>query len=224
MPRSSKAIADDEASEASDHLFARAWEVPGHAHLVPVALVIVLGSIWHFADARALRWVVSWAEIERANPVPILLHMFVHESLVHLSLNAAALLLLSAPLIAQLGRPPASWLRYLYLFVGSGVCGAAAFLALNMDHQVSMLGSSGAIFGLLGAIARIHPLTGMAVSVKSRRTWLVTKFFIQNHFVLFAVAAVIAVTSGQTTLLAWEAHLGGLLFGFLAAPAFLARP
>ena len=198
--------------------------MPSHAHVFPCVLATLLVAIWYSGDARTLGWVVSWSAIERANPVPILLHMFVHESVVHLSLNVAALLLLSAPLIAQLGRPPASWVRYLYLFIGSGVCGALAFLALNMNHQVSMLGSSGAIFGLLGAIARIHPLTGMAVSVRSRRTWLVTKFFLQNHFVLFVLAAFVAVTSGQITLLAWEAHLGGLLFGFLAAPAFLARP
>lgn len=192
--------------------------------MLPCALVVILVGIWHFADARSLGWVLSWSEIQRANPVPILLHMFVHESLVHLSLNVVALLLLSAPLIAQLGRPPASWVRYLYLFIGSGIGGALTFLALNMNHQVSMLGSSGAIFGLLGAIARIHPLTGMAVSVRSRRTWLVTKFFLQNHFVLLIVAALVAVSTGQITLLAWEAHLGGLLFGFLAAPVFLARP
>ena len=181
-------------------------------------------AIWYFGDARALGWVVSWSAIERANPVPILLHIFVHESVVHLSLNVVALLLLSAPLVAQLGQPPASWVRYFYLFIGSGVCGALAFLALNMNQQVTMLGSSGAIFGLLGAIARIHPVTGMADSVRSRRTWLVTKFFLQNHFVLFTIAALVAVTTGQITLLAWEAHLGGLLFGILAAPAFLARP
>ena len=111
-------------------------------------------AIWYSGDARTLGWVVSWSAIERANPVPILLHMFVHESVVHLSLNVAALLLLSAPLIAQLGRPPASWVRYLYLFIGSGVCGAFAFLALNMNHQVSMLGSSGAM------VIHIRSITG----------------------------------------------------------------
>ena len=51
-----------------------------------------------------------------------------------------------------------------------------------------------------------------------------TKFFLQDHIVLFILAVFVAVTTGQITLLAWEAHLGGLLFGFLAAPAFLARP
>jgi membrane associated rhomboid family serine protease len=112
-------------------------------------------------------------------------------------------------------------LRYAYLLVGSGLFGAAVFLTLNYGSPVSMLGASGAIFGLLGTLARIHPSTGRAVPIASRRTWLVVKLFIQNHVALFALLALIALLTGGAALVAWEAHLGGLLFGFFVAPLFL---
>ncbi|OBX17650.1 hypothetical protein A9995_15275 [Erythrobacter sp. QSSC1-22B] len=53
---------------------------------------------------------------------------------------------------------------------------------------------------------------------------MVVKLFVQNHLVLFAVLAVIAFLSGGGALVAWEAHLGGLLFGFFVAPLFLKFP
>jgi membrane associated rhomboid family serine protease len=148
--------------------------------------------------------------------------MFAHLSLLHLALNALALLVLGGPLVACFGAPPVSWARFLYLYLGAGVCGGIAF-AIVHDDPTPVVGASGAIFGVLGALARVHPATGNLVPVGSRRTWLMTKFFISNHVVLFGIAIVVAVLSGQSQSLAWEAHLGGLLFGFFAAPLFLDR-
>jgi membrane associated rhomboid family serine protease len=147
--------------------------------------------------------------------------MFAHGGLAHVLMNAAALLLLSGPLISRLGKPPVSWMRYIYLMLGSGTSGAILFLMLNRGEASSMLGASGAVFGLLGTLARVHPSTGHAVPIRSRRTWLVARLFVQNHLILFALLAVVALLAGGSTLVAWQAHLGGLLFGFFAAPLFL---
>lgn len=161
-------------------LFEREWDVPWHAHLLPGLLVVAMCGLWFLsADHSMGSWTLSRASIQSAGPLPLLWHMVAHGGLLHLCLNAFAILLLSGPLISRLGQLPLSWLRYLYLFIGSGLSGAALFLVLNQAPNAAMLGSSGAVFGLVAALARVHPVTGEAVPVGSERTWLLTRFFVQ---------------------------------------------
>ncbi|WP_082992800.1 rhomboid family intramembrane serine protease [Erythrobacter sp. QSSC1-22B] len=210
--------------DGGNNLFTRDWPVPWHAHVAPLAIVVLLAGLWLGSDGQMASWAVSWQLLSRNPVLPIFTHIVAHGGLVHILMNSAVLLLLSGPLISRLGKPPIAWLRYLYLLVGSGVSGATFFLLLNNREAASMLGASGAVFGLLGMLARIHPSTGNAVPIRSPRTWMVVKLFVQNHLVLFAVLAVIAFLSGGGALVAWEAHLGGLLFGFFVAPLFLKFP
>lgn len=207
---------------SSEPFFARDWEVPWHAHSVPLLLTAVMTGIWAWGlpNTSPETWYLSWSQVARGKIIPLIAYMFAHLSLLHLTMNAIALLVLGGPLVACFGRPPVSWARFLYLYLGAGVCGGLAFVFVHRDAS-PVVGASGAIFGVLGALARVHPATGSVVPIGSQRTWLVTKFFIGNHAALFAIAAMVAVVTGQAQSLAWEAHLGGLLFGFFAAPLFL---
>jgi membrane associated rhomboid family serine protease len=210
-------------SEDPENLFARDWDVPWHAYLVPVGLAAIIIGIGLALPAEVTgSWALSGHSLRRGEMLPLGLHLLAHGGWAHVGMNVAALVLLSGPLISRLGAPPLSWARYLYLFVGSGLAGAVLFLLLNRD-SASMLGASGAIFGLLGAWARVHPSTGEAVSIRSPRTWILIKVFVQNHLVLFALLVGVAVLTGRSVLVAWEAHLGGLLFGFFATPLYLPR-
>ena len=192
---------------------------------MPTALAAVMLGIWFIVPPDELRqsWTLSGGWLRQAYSPSLLLHLFAHGGWVHLAMNLAALLLLSAPLISRLGGAPFSWARYLYLFAGSGLSGAVMFGIFNQDGVASMLGASGALFGLLGAWARVHPSTGESVPIRSQRTWSLVKVFVQNHVALFALLAVIAVFTGKSALVAWEAHLGGLLFGFFATPLYLPK-
>jgi membrane associated rhomboid family serine protease len=218
-------IGDDDdvlRTEGSNDLFTRYWRVPWHAHIVPgvvAALIIVLS--FSSSPAQMQSWALSWPAIYRHGIAVLALHLIAHGGVVHVLMNAAALLFVSGPVISRLGRPPLSWARYLYLFIGSGLSGGLLFLALHVGTAASMLGSSGAIFGILGALARIHPATGTVVSVRSVRTWMVAKLFIQNHALLVALVFALAILTNHPVGFAWEAHLGGMLFGFFAAPLFL---
>lgn len=200
--------------------------MPWHAHVVPFALALAILGIWLTVppDALMQTWALSWPSLREGRGLPLVLHLFAHGGWPHVGMNVAALMLLSAPLISRLGAPPLSWARYLYLFLGSGLSGAVLFGILNQDGAASMLGASGAIFGLLGALARVHPSTGETVPIRSSRTWSLVKVFVQNHIALFLLLAVVAVFTGNAALVAWEAHLGGLLFGFFATPLYLPRP
>jgi hypothetical protein len=46
---------------------------------------------------------------------------------------------------------------------------------------------------------------------------------VQQNLLLILILAIPAVLGGSAVGLAWEAHLGGLLFGRLAGPWFFAR-
>lgn len=213
--------AEVHAPPSNANLFERDWDVPWHAHLVPVVLAIGMVGFWLAAHGQMSSYAVSWVAIRQDRISPLFLHIFAHGGLPHILMNLVALLILGGPLISRLGKPPLSWARFIYLFIGSGVAGAAMFLLMNRDASLSVLGASGSVFGLVAALARVHPITGELVGITSQRTWSLFKFFVGNHFALFALIAVVAVVSGRAIGLAWEAHLGGLLFGFFTAAIFL---
>lgn len=213
------------ADQSGNELFRREWDVPLHAHLVPLCLAVLMIALWLlFARGGGMEsWAVSWDALQRGRVQVVLLHMFAHGSLLHLALNMLALLVLSGPLTSRFGNFPLAWVRYLYVFVGSGLAGAALFLFLTPNDDSSMLGASGAIFGLLGALARVHPATGELVAIRSSRTWSLIKLFFQNHIALFGLLAIVALLTGTSAIIAWQAHLGGLLFGFFVTPLYLPR-
>jgi membrane associated rhomboid family serine protease len=85
-----------------------------------------------------------------------------------------------------------------------------------------MVGASGAICGLWGAAARIGA-DGAFVPIRSPQVWRQIKAFAVNNAVLFGIIFILVLMSGGKGGLAWEAHLGGFVFGLLAMP-WLAPP
>ena len=73
--------------------------------------------------------------------------MFTHVEVLHIGFNMLALFFLGPMLEQVLGRA-----RFLALYLVSGVAGSAAVMLFSDPHTQS-LGASGAIFGLMGALA-----------------------------------------------------------------------
>ncbi len=72
-------------------------------------------------------------------------YMFLHGSLLHLMVNMYSLYIIGTQLETYLGR-----FKYLTIYLISGICGG--MLSCIASHSASV-GASGAIFGLLGAMA-----------------------------------------------------------------------
>jgi membrane associated rhomboid family serine protease len=216
---------DDPVSEydATKYLFTVESDEMWHRYIPPAALGGLMVAIWLLSTPSfgGSSWAISRQSLEQGRVAPLFLHMFAHGGLLHVMMNTISLIILSPPLIKHLGRPPICFARYLYLFIGSGLSGAALFLTVHSGEASSMLGASGAIFGLLGALTRIHPSTGARVQILSGRTWALAKIFAREHAAVLLLFGLVTLLTPASGSIAWEAHVGGLLFGLFATPIFL---
>ncbi len=180
--------------------------------------LVLLASDYNVIDAPRLRrtaydfgavWpglLYDWTPNYREQPVLMFLtYGFLHIDLWHLVTNMATLAFLGSGVSARVGE----W-RYLALYIGAMVGGAAAYGVLA-PGLVPMIGASGAIFGLAGALVAwdfldrraegisVWPsvLIGIGINVLNLVTW--------------------AAMHGQ---LAWQTHLGGFVTGLALAIVF----
>jgi membrane associated rhomboid family serine protease len=142
-------------------------------------------------------------------------HAFLHGGFLHLLMNTAIFLALGAHLARAVGQGAT-----LLLFFASVVAGAVGFGLLTSEAQqfIPMVGASGGIFGMLGAMKRWEWQHINRHSLPKRRFWTTVIVFVAINLVLSLSAG---MTGGGV---AWEAHLGGFIAGWLVAGALTPRP
>ena len=205
-------LADGEGNEPR---LPRSIYVPGYA----LTAILVAAFLWHLPQGTVMyEWSVSAQIIAAGYWENIFLHMFAHAGWLHLGMNSAVLATISPMVVLRLGGPPGSWIRYAVLFLLCGLAGLAMFLALHPGGEIPMLGASGAIYGLVGFLVRYPGATVKPAPLLSAETGRATVDFIKMNFILILLLTVPAFLSGQGGGVAWEGHLGGFLFGLVAAP------
>ena len=147
----------------------------------------------------------DWAPNYPAQPwLMFLTHGFLHGGLVHLAVNMLTLWSIGVPVLRRVG--PA---RFLAIYFGAMLGGGAVFALLSSSPQ-PMVGASGALFGLAGAILAWmwddQPTLRRALRVAGRAVLVLVALNVALHLAL----------QGQ---LAWQAHLGGFLAGWVLAIA-----
>lgn len=142
-------------------------------------------------------------------------HAFLHGGMLHVMMNGAIFLALGAHLSRAVGAAAT-----LMLFLGTVVGGAIAFglLAPQAQQFVPMVGASGGVFGLLGAMKRWEWRHLVRNRLPRRRFWTTVAVFAGVNVVLSLGAG---LGGGG---IAWEAHLGGFVVGWLAAGFLTPRP
>jgi membrane associated rhomboid family serine protease len=123
---------------------------------------------------------------------------FLHGSILHIALNMFVLYIIGGTIEQFLGP-----LRYLALYVVSGLAGSAG--ALVVTPGAHTVGASGAVYGLFGALFIIE--------------YLQTGSLTGQAFTLIAIN--LALTFAIPNI-SWGGHVGGLIGGILATLA-LAR-
>jgi membrane associated rhomboid family serine protease len=141
-------------------------------------------------------------------PWRMLTAAFLHspDSILHIVLNMYTLWIFGQALEPLLGR-----VRFLTVYLISAIGGSVGYLLLNPifvpGQQLSgLVGASGAIFGLFGAMLLVQRHRGG----ETRQLW-----------VLIAINGVIGFLIPQ---IAWQAHLGGLITGGLCATVIAYTP
>ena len=134
-----------------------------------------------------------------------LTYAFLHGGLMHLALNGAVFLGLGGMLANGMGA-----VRFLILFAVTSVAGALLF-GLIAQAEGPLVGASGAIFGFFGALKSWEWRYIRATGAPANRFW-------GTIGGLVAINVVLAVAFPGEGSLAWEAHLGGFIAGFLIAP------
>ena len=136
-------------------------------------------------------------------------YAFLHAGIIHLLVNMFTLFSLGMLVVPRIGQ-----LRFLVLYTSSVLGGAAGF-ALLSDSIQPMVGASGALFGLAGAILAWDYVDRFTARV---RLWPVLRVG------LFLIALNLVLWWAMNGQLAWETHLGGFLVGWIFAFLIDPRP
>jgi membrane associated rhomboid family serine protease len=167
---------------------------------------------WAFVPSRFL-----------ANPLADFLTlftaMFMHAGWVHLGGNMLYLWIFGDNVEDRFGHA-----KFLIFYLICGLAATFAQLAVSSGSDVPNLGASGAIAGVLGAYILLFPQGKVRVLQGQREVqvpalivigmWIVLQFFV--YFGSFASTA-------QTGGVAYMAHIGGFVVGFLLTFLFRAN-
>ncbi|MCE9598160.1 MAG: rhomboid family intramembrane serine protease [Spirochaetia bacterium] len=137
--------------------------------------------------------------------------LFLHGGLIHLGFNMLALWSLGPPLERDLGS-----VRYTLLYFISGLAGALAVMILSSASFVPTVGASGAIVGLMGALAIFYPRASIAI------------FFVpmqaRTAAFVFGGITLLLTFVDQGSGISHAGHLGGLIGGFLYSKFLSTQP
>ena len=120
--------------------------------------------------------------------------MFLHSGILHIAFNMWALWIVGGFMEQAVGRT-----KFVILYFISGFAGSVLVLVAAPDSVV--VGASGAIFGVFGALA-VHAFLNRGRDFQSRS-------LLGNVLFILVINLVFTFTGG----ISWQAHIGGLVVG-----------
>lgn len=153
-------------------------------------------------------------------------YMLVHGGWLHLLVNMLWMLAFGSAVARRIGSA-----RFIYFSTAAGVAGALTHLAFHFGDQAPVVGASAAISGQMAAALRFifrlgRSRTGMPYDAITAPLASLRDTLTDPRIILFFIIwVVLNVAFGLSSLpiagmpaqgsIAWEAHIGGFLFGLL---------
>ncbi len=144
---------------------------------------------------------LSLPNLER-NPICLLTYMFIHANVLHLAMNMLGLVTFGRALEGILSR-----FEWYLVYFASGIAGGLLQVAFTPFEPV--VGASAAIFGLIGCMTMLRPLSIMF--------FLIVPVPLALFAILYTLFVIFLVKSGLVTNVAHVGHLGGMGTGALLA-------
>lgn len=155
-------------------------------------------------------------------------YSLMHGSLEHLAFNGLWLAAFGAPVFRRIGLS-----RFIVFWAFSAAASAFFHAMLNWGQETILIGASGVISALMaaacrfafprhgGGLGRAHahllPRQGIVEAMRNRTVFTFTLLWFLGN-VLIAVG--IPLVGGEAGAIAWDAHIGGFLFGYFLFDLF----
>lgn len=149
-------------------------------------------------------------------------YSFLHGGVEHIAFNGLWLAAFGTPVVRRIGA-----FRYIVFWILSA--GAAAFFhaALHWEDETLLIGASGVVSALMGAACRfafpdgggydrthghLYPRQSILGAFSNRTVVIFTAMWFFGNILVAVGLPLIGSDVGE---IAWDAHIGGFLFGFL---------
>ena len=196
---------------------------PTHFPVVTAGLIGVNALVFCLELFGGEPFVTRWSEVPADivaghHWINILTAMFMHGSWSHI-LGNMVFLWAFGPEVEDLMQPS----RYLVFYLLGGLAASAAQIVAGPDSTIPNLGASGAIAAVMGAFIVTYPRDRirslLVIFVFIRVTYLPAALLIGVWF-LIQFVNLGAVGKVPTGGVAYAAHVGGFIFGAVAARLF----
>ncbi|MBE1203733.1 rhomboid family intramembrane serine protease [Aminobacter carboxidus] len=154
-----------------------------------------------------------------------LTYAFLHGGFAHLIINMVWLAAFGSPLANRLGN-----IRFSAFFAVTTLAAVALHYVLHSNDAAPLVGASGAISGMMGAAARFSfqvdrsqgkpAFAGAPLPIRDVFRSRTALTFLGVWMVINLVTGLVGLTPGDDSQIAWEAHIGGFLAGFLGIRFF----
>ena len=164
---------------------------------------------FHFTGVSIASPIPTWATIFSS--------MFIHGGFLHLAGNMLFLWVFGSSVEHHQGP-----LRFLLLYLATGVAATLSHLAIDPQSQTPLIGASGAVSGVLGAYLLTYPYNRiralivmiLITVIEVRAIWLLGGWFIWQ-----LLQGLTSLGLSSTVSVAFFAHVGGFVAGILAVAA-----
>ncbi|UTO28804.1 rhomboid family intramembrane serine protease [Bartonella harrusi] len=204
--------------------------------LIIVALIALCFGIYFVQEyffseklyIKSLEFFSFTPSLFKADPLTfcytIISYSFMHGSLKHITINMVWLLVFGSPLVKLFGN-----LRFLIFLGLTATFSVLTYFVAHPDSVISLVGASGAISGMMGAFARygfpqgywggslqserfLGPLLSIKQALCSRDVLVYITIWLSVDFII-GISSFLFEEEGIS--IAWEAHVGGFVSGFL---------
>jgi len=187
--------------------------------MVLMASNAVIFSICIFGNYDTLLFELSFKSefsMFASEPWTIVTSMFMHADIMHLAFNMIFLFAIGMPLEQRIGKT-----RFIAIYLVGGMIGSLIFMIMELDPYiiVMLVGASGAISALMGAMLMLYPRDRITFFLGPVIT---NQFTVRTMILVWFALQLFLLAFDSSSAVAYTAHLGGFAAG--AGIAWMIRP